>query len=211
MKKYLAEGIGTFFLALVVVMTANNGAGNLAPLAGGGTLAGMMYAAWHISGAHFNPAVTLAVLMRRKIDRTDALYYIVAQIAGAIVASLFGVLFLNVGEESTIAKHLNSNGLCSMIAEFLGAFALAYVYLNVTAMRNNEGNSYYGIAVGFTVAGAAWALGSISGGVFNPAVALGATIAGIFDFDDFWIYLIGSLLGAATAMSVFQAIHGNQE
>lgn len=206
MKKYLAEGIGAFFLALVVVLTAHNGATQLAPLAVGLTLAGMMHASLHISGAHFNPALTLAMLIRRKIDRTDALYYIVAQGGGAFVAALFGVFFLNCGEATTIAKHMNGNGLCSLIAEFIGAFALAYVYLNVATTSRDESISHRGLAVSSTVAGAAWALGGISGGVFNPAVAIGATIAGVFDYGDLLIYLIGALLGAAAAASVVQVM-----
>jgi aquaporin Z len=210
MKKYLAEGIGTLFLTFVFVLTANKD-GNLAPLAVGTTLAGMTYATWHISGAHFNPALTLAMLLRGKIGRTDALYYVVAQIAGAILASLFAVLFMNCGEETAIAKHLNSNGICSLIAEFLGAFALTYVYLNVTATRGSEGNSHFGLAVGFMVAGAAWALSGISGGAFNLAAALAASIAGIFDYDDFWIYLIGTPMGAAAAASAFQVIYENRD
>lgn len=204
MKKYLAEGIGTLFITLVMVLVANNKTGNLAPLAVGATLAGMMYATWQISGAHFNPALTLAMFMRGKIDRTDAFYFILVQIAGAIIASLLGVLFLNCNGESAVAKHLNGNGICSLIAEFLGTFALVYVYLNVTAKPGNEGNSHYGLAVGFTLAGAGWALNGVSGAAFNPALALGATITGTFNFNDFWIYLIGSLLGAAAAASVFQ-------
>lgn len=211
MKKYLAEGIGTFFLVLTMVMTANNGLDNLSPLAVGLALAGLTFAGWHISNAHYNPAVTLAVLMRGKIDRTDALYYVIAQIAGSIVATAFAVFLLNCNGSATVATHLNKNGLCALVAEFLGAFALAYVVLNVAFTRSNAGNSYYGLAIGFTMTGAMWALGGTSGGMFNPALALGASIAGMFEWGDFWIYLIGALMGAAAAASAFQVIYGRQE
>ncbi len=206
MKKYLAEGIGTFFLVFVIILTTNDGIGSLAPLAAGATLAALMYASWHISGAHFNPAVTLAMLMRAKIYRTDALYYVVAQIAGAVLASFFGVFLVSCSGEVRIASHLNNNGLCSIIAEFLGTFGLVYVFLNVVSARGNLGNSFYGLAVGLAFAGAGWALGSISGGMFNPALALGATIAGMLDFGDFWIYLLGACMGAAAAASAFQVL-----
>lgn len=211
MKKYLAEGIGTFFLMLTVVMTANNGTDNLSPVAVGLALAGLTYAGWHISNAHYNPVVTLAVLMSGKVDRTDALYYVIAQFAGALVAALFGVFLLNCSEVITIATHLSKNGLCALIAEFLGAFALVYVILNVAFTRSNAGNSYYGLATGFTLTGTMWTLGSTSGGIFNPAVAFGATIAGMFEWSDYWIYFIGALLGAAAAASVYQVIYGRKE
>jgi aquaporin Z len=211
MKKYLTEGIGTFFLALVLLMTVNNGTGNLAPLAVGAVLMTMTYAGWHISGAHYNPAVTLAMLMRGKVDRTDALYYVMAQIAGAVLAALIGSFLLNCAGENGITAHAHRNGICSLVAEFVGTFALAWVFLNVTTTRSNAGNSYYGLAIGFTVTGAVWALGFISGGAFNPAVAVGNALAGMFDWGDIWIYLLGALLGAAAAASVFQVVHENRE
>ena len=211
MKKYLAEGIGTFFLMLTMVMTANNGTDNLSPAAIGLALAGLTYSGWHISNAHYNPVVTLAVLMCGKVDRTDALYYVVAQIAGAVLAALFGAFLLNCSEVIAIPTHLNKNGLCAFIAEFLGAFALVYVILNVAFTHRNADNSYYGLAIGFTLTGATWALGSISGGIFNPALALGASVAGMYEAADFWIYLIGTMLGAAAAASAFQVVYGRQE
>lgn len=210
MKKYLAEGIGTFFLMLTMVMTANNGTANLSPVAVGFALAGLTYSGWHISNAHYNPVVTLAVLMCGKVDRTDALYYVVAQIAGAVLAALFGVFLLNCSDVIAISTHSNKNGLCALIAEFLGAFVLVYVVLNVAFTNRNAGNSYYGLAIGFTLTGATWALGSISGGVFNPALALGASVAGMFEGSDFWIYCIGALLGAAAAASAFQVLYGRE-
>lgn len=211
MKKYLTEGIGTFFLVLVVILAANNGAGNLLPLALGATLTALLYAGKHVSGAHYNPALTLAMLMRKKIDRTDALYYVVAQVAGGILASLFGVFLLNCSQRESYFAHSNSNAICALVAEFLGAFALSHVFLNVMVARETTGNSYFGIAAGFVLAGATWAFGGISGGLFNPAVAIGASIAGLYEATDLWIYLIGSVLGAAAAASVFQVVFGNQE
>lgn len=211
MKKYLAEGIGTFFLMLTLVMTANNGSGNLSPLAVGLVLTGLTYAGWHVSTAHYNPAVTLAVLICGKIDRTDALYYVIAQIAGAVLAGLFAAFLMNCSETASIITLVNKNGLCALIAEFLGAFALVYVVLNVAFTQRNTGNSYYGIAIGSTLTAGMWALASISGGLFNPALALGATITGMFEGADFWIYFIGALLGAAAAASAFQVVYGRQD
>lgn len=206
MKKYLAEGIGTFFLMLIIILTANNGAANLSPLAVGLALTGLTYAGWHISNAHFNPAITLAVLMRGRIDRTDALYYVIAQAAGAVLAALFGVFLLNCSGAASVPMHVSKNGLCALVAEFLGAFALAYVILNVAFRNTPTDQVHHGAAAGCTLASLTWALGSISGGAFNPAVALGASICGMYDWADCWIYLIGTLLGAAAAASAIQAI-----
>lgn len=211
MKKYLAEGIGTFFLMLTMVMTMNSGAAYLAPIAIGLVLTGMTYAGWHISNAHYNPAVTLAVLMRGKVDRTDALYYVIAQFAGALLAALFGVFLLNCNGAAAIAMHVNKNGLCALVAEFLGAFALVYVVLNAAFAHSNADNSYYGLASGFTLTGAMWSLAGISGGIFNPALVFGACIAGMFEWGDYWLYLIGALMGAAAAASAVQVMSARQE
>lgn len=206
MKKYLAEGIGTFFLMLTVIMATNNGTAGLTPLAVGMVLAGLTYAGWHVSNAHYNPAVTLAVLMSGKIDRTDALYYVIAQVAGSLAAALFGVFLLNSGGAATIATHVSKNGLCALVAEFLGAFALVYVILHVMYTRNETSIAHYGIAVGSVLTAMTWSLGSISGGVFNPALAFGASITGMYEWSDFWLYVIGALLGAAAAASAYQVL-----
>lgn len=212
MKKYLAEGIGTFFLVLTVVLAANNSAiAPMAPLAIGSVLMVMIYAGGHISGAHYNPAVTLAVLMRGKIERGDALWYVAAQIVGAALAAIIGGFLLKCGYNLDAQMQVHKSGICSILAEFFGTFALAYVVLNVATTRSNAGNSHYGLAIGFTVLAAAYGLGGISGGAFNPAVAIGASLAGMFNWGDIWIYLTGTLLGAAGAATVFQIVYGNQD
>jgi aquaporin Z len=194
------------------VLAANNpGIAPMAPLAIGSVLMVMIYAGGHISGGHFNPAVTLAVLMRGKIDRTDALYYVVAQIIGAVAAALVGNFLLRCGYDLDAQMLVHKSSVCSILAEFFGTFALAYVVLNVATTRSNAGNSHYGLAIGFTVLTGAYALGGISGGVFNPAVAVGASVAGMFGWADIWIYLAGTLLGAAAAATVFNVVYGNQD
>jgi aquaporin Z len=209
MKKYLTEFIGTFFLVLTVVLAANNpGIAPMAPLAIGAALMVMVYAGGHVSGAHYNPAVTLAVLMRGKIDRNDALYYIVAQLFAGVAAAAIGAYLHDCGNGATIAARMNEQSLCALLAEFLGTFALAYVVLNVATTQSNAGNSHYGLAIGFTVTVAAYGLGGLSGGTFNPAVALGASVAGMISFGDIWLYLVGTLLGGAAAATVFQFIYG---
>lgn len=212
MKKYLVEGIGAFFLVLTLLLAANNpGITPLGPLAAGAVYMAMIYAGGHISGGHYNPAVTMAMLMRRKIERDDALWYVVAQIVGAVLAAIIGVFLLKCGYNLDTQMHVHKSSICSVLAEFFGTFALVYVVLNVATARANAGNAHYGLAVGFTVLAATYGLGGISGGAFNPAVAVGASLAGMFNWGDIWIYLLGALLGAAAAATVFQIVYGERD
>lgn len=212
MKKYSVEFIGAFFLLLTVVLTTNNpGIAPMAPLAIGAMYMVMIFAGSHISGGHYNPAVTLAVYMRGKIEMNEAVIYMFMQIMGAAAAAAIGVYLHSSGGGAAIVVHSNAEPLGAVLAEFLGTFALAYVVLNVATTSSNAGNSHYGLAIGFTVMAAAYAFGGISGGAFNPAVAIGATIAGMFAGGDIWIYLVGSLAGAGAAATVFSGVYGRGE
>ncbi len=202
MKKYITEFIGTFFLVFVIGMAVLGGKGDFAPLAIGSTLMVMIYAGGHISGAHYNPAVTLAVLIRGKISVAEAIIYMIVQIIGACVASLVVMYLMNDKiAEQAVEMANNSKGL---LAEFLGTFALAYVVLNVATAKGTSGNSFYGLAIGFTVLAMALALGVMSGGAFNPAVAIGISIMKMISWNAIWIYLVGCFGGAALAAIVFR-------
>jgi len=192
MRKYITEFIGTFFLVLTVGLTGN-------PLAIGAALMVMIYAGGHISGAHYNPAVTLAVLLRGKISGAEAIIYMVSQLVGAIAAALIVIVFKGVPAEASQQLDINK----AMIAEFLGTFALAYVVLNVATAKANTGNSYFGLAIGFTVLAMAFCFGDFSGGAFNPAVALGASIMKLFAWNNIWIYLVFCFAGGALAAIIF--------
>jgi len=192
MRKYITEFIGTFFLVLTVGLTGN-------PLAIGAALMVMIYAGGHISGAHYNPAVTLAVLLRGKISGAEAIIYIGVQLVGAIAAALIVIVFKGVPAEATQQLDITK----AMIAELLGTFALAYVVLNVATAKANTGNSYFGLAIGFTVLAMAFCFGDFSGGAFNPAVALGATIMKLFAWNNIWIYLVSCFAGGALAALIF--------
>ena len=182
MKKYLVEFIGTFFLVFTVGITViAPGTGTLTPLAIGLSLAIMIYAGGHVSGGHFNPAVTLAVFLRGKCDQSDVAPYMGAQVAGALVASL-AVKMLKVGLATKAAALVGSASLDvlpALTAEFLFTFALCWVVLNAATAKGTNGNSFYGLAIGMTVTTGAIAVGSISGGAFNPAVAVGICTMGI--------------------------------
>jgi len=204
MKKYLVEFIGTFFLVLTVGMAViDPGAGALAPLAIGSALMIMVYAGGHVSGGHYNPAVTLAVWLRGRCASADVLPYWISQIAGAFAAAAL-VLYLKGDSTATPAE---IKIVPALIAELVGTFALAYVVLNVATAKATSGNSNYGLAIGFTVMVMAFALGGISGGAFNPAVATGITVMHLEKAASFWIYPAGNFAGGALAALVFKFVN----
>jgi aquaporin Z len=205
MNKYIAEFIGTFFLVLTIGCTViGAGTGVIAPLAIGAALMVMVFAGGHISGGHYNPAVTLGILIRGKVKSADVVPYMVAQFVGAAVAALIVGKFLRAGVAVTpIAPHAGP----ALVAEFLFTFALVYVVLNAATAEGTSGNSFYGLAIGMTVMTGAFAVGDISGGAFNPAVALGICILGISDWSNIWMYLLANFAAGALAAVIFQMIN----
>jgi aquaporin Z len=208
MNKYIAEFIGTFFLVLTIGCTGiGAGAGVIAPLAIGSALMVMVFAGGHISGGHYNPAVTLGVLIRGKVKPVDVVPYWIAQFVGAAVAAL-ATKFLRAGAPVTpIAPHAGP----ALLAEFLFTFALVYVVLNTATAEGTSGNSFYGLAIGMTVMTGAFAVGDISGGAFNPAVALGISILGISSWVNIWIYLLANFAAAIVAALIFNLINPPQQ
>jgi aquaporin Z len=202
MRKYITEFIGTFFLTFTIGMVVLGGKGDFAPLAIGAVLMVMIFAGGHISGAHYNPAVTLAVLIRGKITLIDAIPYMIVQILGAALASFAVIYFLNDKVPTTPALSLNTTKI--LLAELIGTFALAYVVLNVATAKGTSGNSFYGLAIGFTVLAMAYALGDISGAAFNPAVAFLACMLKLKSWTGFWAYIVGCFGGASLAAGVFK-------
>ncbi len=205
MKNYLTEFIGTFFLVLTIGLTVLEGT-LLAPIAIGSALMVMVYMGGHVSGAHYNPAVSLAVFMRGKMEAKEMIIYWVAQIVGAFVAAVVVYLCL----ENTFAPAPGGDAAVvpSLLVEFLFTFALALVVLNSATAKGTEGNSFYGLAIGFTVTAGAFAGGPISGGAFNPAVGIGPILMDVMAGDgglgNLWLYLVGPLAGGAVAALVFK-------
>jgi aquaporin Z len=205
MKKYLVEFIGTFFLVFTVGATViPPGAGPLAPLAIGASLMVMIFAGGHISGGHYNPAVTLAVWLRGRCPKRDVIPYWIAQLAAAFVASWLISHF----KQENAAQELPIGTKAAISAEFLFTFALAWVVLHTATSKETAGNSFYGLAIGMTVMVGAFAVGNVSGGAFNPAVATGITLMGLAHWDHFWIYIVGELSGAACAVLAYKLVHG---
>ena len=205
MNKYIAEFIGTFFLVLTIGCTGvGAGAGVIAPLAIGAALMVMVFAGGHISGAHYNPAVTVGMLIRGKLKPADAAPYWITQFLAAAVAAMIVIKFLRAGAAVTpITPHVGP----ALLAEFLFTFALIYVVLNTATAEGTSGNSFYGLAIGMTVMTGAFAVGDVSGGAFNPAVALGICVLGISSWANIWIYLLAEFAAAVLAAVIFQLIN----
>lgn len=204
MNKYIAEFIGTFFLVLTIGCTVIPGAaGVIAPLAIGAALMVMVYAGGYISGAHYNPAVTLAVFLRGKCPAGDVIPYWIAQIVAAIVAAFVAVYLCGKSGTPMEIKDVPM----AMVAEFLFTFALAFVILNVATAKGTANNSFYGLAIGMTVMAGAFSVGSISGGAFNPAVAVGIGVMKLVNFSQIWIHIAADLVGGVLAAFTFKIVN----
>jgi len=204
MNKYLTELIGTFFLVLTIGCTVIAGGPHVVPpLAIGSILMVMIFAGGHVSGGHYNPAVTLGVYLRGRCPVGDVVPYMVSQVVGAALAA--GVVkFLTGGVPGPVLTPATGPAL---VAEFLFTFALVTVVLNVATAKGTSGNSFYGLAIGMTVMSGAFAVGTISGGAFNPAVAVGICVMGLVSWSSFWIYLVANFLGGAVAALTFKSLN----
>jgi aquaporin Z len=206
-KKYLVEFIGTFFLVFTVGCTLiPPGAGALAPLAIGASLMVMMYAGGHVSGGHFNPAITLAVWMRGKLEAFDLVPYWLAQFAAAVLAAWVMHFFKLPDAAKVFAIGIKA----AVLAELLFTFALTWVFLNVTTARGTAGNSFYGLAVGMTMMAGLFTVSRESGGAFNPAIALGDTMMGLSTWANIWVFFVGNFGGAAIAALTYRLVNGDE-
>lgn len=199
MNRYITEFIGTFFLVLTIAMSGN-------PIAIGFVLAALVYMGGHISGAHYNPAVSLAIFLRKRLSAKDMVMYWVFQICGALLAALLFFMISSITFAPVPSPNVSM--LNAIIVEFLFTFALILVVLNVATTKKNAGNSYYGLAIGLTILAAATAGGPLSGGAFNPAVAIGPIIVDTFNggnsLGNMIIYIIGPFLAGLVAPFVFK-------
>jgi len=203
-RKYAVEAIGAFFLTFAVGVAALSGS-VFVPLAAGAMLMVMIYAGGHISGGHYNPAVTIAALVRGRIGAGDAIGYWMAQLVAGLLAAVVVGVTVSASQAHALAPH--GHALTSaLIVEFLYTFALAYVVLNVATSKDHPDNSFYGLAIGFTVLVGAVSVGGISGGAFNPAVVLGGAAMGLFAWSTL-IYLVPQLIAGVAAGFVFRALN----
>ena len=208
-RKLVVEFIGTFFLVFTIGMVViTPGADALAPLAIGSVLAVMVFAGGHISGAHYNPAVTFSLFLRGLVNVSEMIGYWVVQIVAAVIAALIvGMMKPDMPAE---AMNGSLEIVPALLAEFLFTFALVYVIHNVATAKANDGNSFYGFAIGFTVLVGAFAVGGISGGSFNPAVFIGGAVMKIFSWSYIWLYFLAQFAAAAAAAFLFKYVDGGK-
>ena len=199
MKRYIVEFIGTFFLVSGAIYGQAIGA-SLALMV-------MIYAGGHISGAHYNPAVTIAMYIRKKISASEVPGYFIAQFLGAsIAAALIYYVFEKQGFVDA-CDGFSGGILKTFLAEVIGTFALAYVVLNVATAKGTAGNSYFGLAIAATVLGMAMIFGTHSGGVFNPAVGLGLSIQKSLCWSNLWLFFVAPSLGGLIAAYTFKLVN----
>lgn len=208
MKNYLTEFIGTFFLVLTVVLSVHFGtiANNpvVAGLAIGSVLMVMVYMGGPISGGHYNPGVSFGVALRGKLSFGEMIAYWIAQAIGAIIAAVVG--WVIIGKPENAGALTGMDVLPGLVAEFVFSFALVLTVLTTATSIKSAGNSYFGLAIGFTVGVGVLAVGSISGAAFNSAVGLGVCVFGLSAWSNIWIYVVANLVGGALAAGVFRII-----
>lgn len=198
-KKNFIEFLGTFFLVLTVGLSQN-------PFAIGGVLAALVYMGGYISGAHYNPAVTLALLLNKKIEIADALQYWTMQIAGGVAAAAMVGIITGTAFAPVVPEGAQTSG--ALLVETLFTFLLAFVILHVAATKKTKDNQYYGAAIGITLMTAAFVGGPLSGGAFNPAVGAAPYILKLTEITEYLgtltLYLIGPLAGGFFAGMVYK-------
>ena len=199
MKKYLTEFIGTFFLVLIIGLSKN-------PLAIGFGLTILVYMGAHISGAHYNPAVSLAMLLRKEINISDFIKYISSQVLGA---SLAAYVVSIMSSNMIVQPDLQESVAIILLAELMFTYLLVFVILNVATHPNLEGNSFYGFAIGLTVMTGAYCVGPLTGGVFNPAVSIGPSLIDLVTGNGISQHFLWYYLTAPVAGSVLAVIHFN--
>lgn len=210
-NKYLVEIIGTFFLVLTVACTGLLGTqGVIAPLAIASALMVMVYAGGHISGGHYNPAVSIAATMRGALPKGQLGPYMIAQIVGGILAV---IVFNVMAKGSVMVLEPATFGLKGLImAEFIFTFALCYVVLQTATTKSTAGNSYYGLAIGFTVLVGAFSVGgSLCAGAFNPAVAISVAMLGIVNAKFTCYTILANILAAVCAAVIFKMTYTEEE
>lgn len=206
MHKYLTEFIGTLLFVLIIGLIVTPGPQPLAPLMIGCALMVLVYMGGHVSGAHYNPAVSFAIFMRGKLPASELVSYIAAQLLGGTAGAYISYMLLD--RTFAPAPATTASTVTALLVEVIFTFMLALVVLNVAVSKRTQGNSFYGLAIGFTIVVGVFAGGPISGGVYNPAVGTGSSLINAFigggDLTKLWLYLVGPLTGGALAALVFK-------
>lgn len=206
--KAIIEFIGTFFLVGVVGLVIGQvtpGGGELDAFAIAAALAALIYMGGPISGGHYNPAVTIAFLVSKRMPPSDAGVYILAQVIGAFAAA--GLVSFTLPEDTFVAVSEIpplDQSMKLAVLEFFFTFFLIFTIMNVAARKSAAGNSYYGLAIGLVVLCGALTVGPISGAVFNPAVAIGISAMEASPWAMLLWYFGAQIIAALVAASVFE-------
>ena len=203
MKNYLTELFGTFFLVLIIGINGN-------PLAIGFGLMVLIYLGFHVSGAHYNPIVTLAMLFRKEISLLDSINYIIFQILGAVLAG--SAVFFLTSVTMEVQPNLSATVYQILGYEILFTYLYVYAFLTVTSHPKLKNNTFYGLVLGATIMVGLFSSIQTSGGVFNPATSVGVTLSHLFIGDGvskyyLWYYLVGPALGGLIATAHYSLIN----
>jgi len=204
----VSEFVGTFFLVLTIGYNVLQRTA-LAPVSIGAMLTAMIFATGKVSGGHFNPAVTLGVFLRGKVDSLNAAAYVGSQLFGGFLAGF--VYMEGLGATFTLGPGVGYTLTAVAIVEFLFTTALVFVVLSVATTAQDDGNWYYGLAIGFTVMAAAFAIAPISGCSLNPAVTFGVMLSHLMHTGEILtsrllVYTLAPLLGAVFAALLFKVV-----
>ena len=193
MKKYILELIGTFFIVFTVGLGSN-------PLAVGFAYISMIYIGFNISGAHYNPVISIVMFLKKKIDTKNLILYVLFQILGSCLAALsISVMKSNMQIQPVLADSIYS----VLFIEAIFTFFIVLAYIRVTS-EELKNNSFYGLVIGLPLIVGMFSASAVSGAVFNPAVSIGPSLIDIVTKDGVsqyftWYYLIGPILGGIFA------------
>jgi aquaporin Z len=215
-NKFLVEIVGTFILvyAIASAATVYSDSGQLGVIGIGLVhalvLTAIVYAIGYRSGAQVNPAVTIGLLVAKKITGREAVVYIIAQIIGAVIAA--AVVYSIFGSEMSASVTLPSedNIVRALILETVMTFTLVYVVLATTTSKNFKILPLAGLAIGFTLGLNVIFGGSITGGSLNPARSFGPALI-TWEFNYHWIYWISPIVGGLIAAGVYKILHTKEE
>lgn len=213
-SQYVAEFIGAFFLvffgcgSMILAQVDPSYQSSFIPVIWGGVVSIMIYAVGHISGAHFNPTVTIAFWSIGKFPRYRVLGYIASQCLGCLLASAVHAMIWGLGHDFG-ATQLSTSLASGVLVEFILSFVLMFVIVSVATDARAVGE-LAGIAIGSTIALCAFVGGPLTKASMNPARSLGpALLSG--HYNNLWVYLIVPILGAFVGAKVYDWIRCQKE
>ncbi|MDN5847763.1 MAG: aquaporin [Candidatus Nitrosocosmicus sp.] len=215
-NKFLVEIVGTFILvyAIASAATVYSDSGQLGVIGIGLVhalvLTAIVYAIGYRSGAQVNPAVTIGLLVAKKIGGKEAVVYIIAQIIGAVIAAAVVYSIFGSAMSASVTLPSEDNVSRALILETVMTFTLVYVVLATTTSKNFKIVPLAGLAIGFTLGLNVIFGGSITGGSLNPARSFGPALI-TWDFAYHWIYWVAPIAGGLIAAGVYKLLHTKEE